>query len=147
MKHVVIFATLLVMVSGCTKGNNPVSNTATSGTLQYSLTSSKETYTTHDTLNVTLTARNVGSTTDTVGIGSALLCTWSLKNTSGKVMFSGANRGNMVSFVPIAPGQSKVIDAWIYALVDSSGNPLPAGSYTFNVDYIENLLSLNLTVQ
>ncbi len=147
MRHIIIFTTLLVAVSGCSKSNNPVSTTTISGTLQYSLTSSKESYTIHDTLNVTLTARNVGSTTDTVAIGSAVLCTWSLENSSRKVMFSGANNGSLVGFIPIAPGKSEVVDEWIYTLVDSSGNALPAGFYTFYVNYGQNLLSLKLTVQ
>lgn len=146
MKHVLILMTLILMVAGCTSTKNPVS--VASGTLQYILTTAKQAYTADDTLFFTLTVRNVGSTTDTVAIGDAMLCTWSLKNTSGAVMYSGQGpTGNLIGRLPVAPGESKVIDGWTHGLADSSGSPLPAGSYTFAVDYASHLASVGLSVQ
>ncbi len=146
MKHLLILMTLMLMVAGCTGTKNPVS--AGSGTLQYILTTAKPTYTPGDTLNFTLTVHNVGSTTDTVAIGDAILCIWSLKNATGAVMYSGqAPTGNMIGLLPVAPSDSKVIDAWTHSLTDSSGSPLPTGSYTFAVDYGSYLASVGLSVQ
>ena len=146
MKHILILMTLMLMVASCTTTKNPVS--ASSGTLQYILTTAKPTYAPGDTLNFKLTVHNVGSTIDTVAIGDAILCTWSLKNTSGAVMYSAQSpTGNMIGLLPVAPGESKVIDAWTHSLTDSSGSPLPPGSYTFAVDYASHLASVGLSVQ
>ena len=146
MKHLLILMTLMLMVAGCTGTKNPVS--AGSDTLQYTLTTAKQTYNAGDTLHFTLAVHNVGSTTDTVAIGDAILCTWSLKNATGAVMYSGqAPTGNMIGLLPVAPGESKGIDTWTHSLTDSSGSPLPTGSYTFAVDYGSYLASVGLSVQ
>jgi len=132
------------MVMGCTK--NPVS--ANSGTLKYTLSTAKKTYTVGDTLHFTLSVRNTGFTTDTVATGDAILCTWSLKNASGGVMYSGEDpTGNMVALTPLAPGKSKIIQDWTHALTDSTGSPLPTGPYTFAVDYARNPASITLNVK
>jgi len=146
VKHALIFMTLMLVAAGCTSTKNPVS--AGSGTLQYILTTAKQTYTAGDTLHFTLSVHNVGSATDSVAIGDAILITWSLKNTSSAVMYSGqAPTGNLIGLVPVAPGDSKVIDAWTHGLTDSSGSPLPTGSYTFAVDYGTHFASADLSVQ
>ena len=144
MKHVLIFMALMFMVVGCTK--NPVS--ANSGTLKYILSTAKKTYTADDTLHFTLTVRNTGFTTDTVATGDAILRKWSLKKASGSVIYSGEGPyGNMIGLSPIAPGESMVIDGWTHSLTDSTGNPLPTGSYTFAVDYSGNLASIALSIK
>jgi hypothetical protein len=150
MKHILLLATVVMIMGGCSNSNNPVastSETVNSGTLQYTLSIPKEIYTTQDTLNVTLIAHNIGSVTDTMRIGSAVLCEWSLNNASGKVMFSGKATGNSFTLAYIPPGESKLVDAWIHALTDSNGNPLTPDSYSFNVNYSGNLFSLHLIVQ
>ena len=146
MKQVIIFIILMVMVAGCTSTNNPAA--ATSDTLQYTLSTAKPTYTVGDTLHFTLTVRNFGSTTDTVAIGDAILCTWSLKSASGAVMYSGrAPMGNLIGLLPVVPGESNVIDRWTHGLNDSTGSPLPAGSYTFSVNYASHPASVGLSVE
>ena len=145
MKQALVFITLMLAVAGCSSTQNPVS--AGSGTLQYTLTTAKQTYTAGDTLHFTLSAHNVGSATDSVAIGDAILVTWSLKNTSGAVMYSGQGpTGGLIGLLPVAPGDTKVIDAWTHGLTDSSGTALPTGSYTFAVDYAGHPASVDLAV-
>ena len=146
MKHALVFMTLMLLAAGCSSTKNPVS--ASSGTLQYVLTTAKQTYTADDTLHFTLTVHNVGCKTDSVAIGDAILVTWSLKNTSGAVMYSGqAPTGGLIGLLPVAPGNSKEIDAWTHTLTDSSGSTLPTGSYTFAADYAGHPASVGLNVQ
>ncbi len=145
MKHALIVTALMFMAAGCST-KNPVS--AGSGTLQYVLTTARRSYIPGDTLHFMLSVQNTGSATDTVAVGDAILVTWSLKNTSGAVMYSGqAPTGGMIGFLPVPPGDSKGIDSWTHALTDSSGNVLPAGSYTFTVDYGSHLAAVALSVQ
>lgn len=40
-----------------------------------------------------------------------------------------------------------LVERFTHALTDSSGNPLPAGHYSFNVDYAGTRLSLDLTIE
>ncbi len=62
-------------------------------------------------------------------------------------MFSFQNTVNEFGFDPISPGQSMLVERFTHALTDSSGNPLPAGHYSFNVDYAGTRLSLDLTIE
>ncbi len=90
---------------------------------------------------------NTSSVTDSLMIGDAFFFTWALKKSSGKVMFSFQNTVNEFGFDPISPGQSMLVERFTHALTDSSGNPLPAGHYSFNVDYAGTRLSLDLTIE
>ena len=135
---------VMFMLIGCNK--NPVS--ANSGTLKYTLSTAKKTYTAADTLHFTLSVRNTGLTTDTVTTGDAIHASWSLKNASGDVMYSGQYPvGNMIIQVPVAPGESKVIDWWTHSLTNSAGSPLRTGSYTFAVDFSGHPASIGLNVK
>jgi hypothetical protein len=146
MKDILIFMTLMLMVAGCSSTKNPVS--ASSDMLQYTLSTAKETYIAHDTLHFALTVHNAGSSTDTVAIGDAILCTWSLRNASGAMMYSGENlTGNLIGLLPVASGESKVIDTWTHSLTDSVGRSLPTGSYRFAVDYGNHVAFVGLSVQ
>ena len=150
MKEVIFFATLLTMIGGCATTNNPISarsNTASSGTVQYILNVPKESYTSPGTLDATLSAHNVGNTNDNVAVGSAVNAIWTLKNSSGEVICSGQNDGNLMAVVSLRPGESKVINVWFVPLTDGSSEPLPAGLYTLNVDFSRKTLSLHVSIQ
>ena len=146
MKLVLLLGMLLVAVDGCSNTSNPA--TTSFGTLQYTLSTAHAAYTIEDTLDFSLVVRNVGSVADTVLMGDAILSTWSLKNTSGKLMLSGEDAtGNMVALIPIAPGQSKLVREWIHGVTDSSGGFLSPGSYMFEVDYADHLVSIGISVR
>ena len=139
-----ILMVAMFIIVGCNK--NPVS--ANSGTLKYTLSTAKKTYTADDTLHFTLSVRNIGFTTDTVITGDAIQASWSLKNASGNVMYSGHDPvGFMMMQILVAPGESKVIDRWTHSVTNSTGSPLRTGSYTFAVDFSGHPASIGLNVK
>lgn len=130
MKDALATTELPIMNGGCTRNANSflsISGTAPWGTLQYSSMPPKGPYAPHCRLAVNLGVRNVGS---------AVLCTWSLRDPYRNSLFSGANTG-----------KSRLTATWIHALTDASRKPLPTRPYTSNMDYARRLLVLDITIR
>ncbi len=130
MRCLFLFASALVVLSGCSQSENPVtSDTVQSGTLQFTLAIPKATLGVHDTLQATVVAKNVGTTADTIADGVSLF-SWTLQNESGEtIMFGGGGNWVIIS-LPIQPGQSQTIYQVKQVIADTSGKAVVPGPYT-----------------
>jgi hypothetical protein len=150
MRRIFIFAILVLALGGCSKSNPvaPESENLQSGTLQYTLTTSKTTYASNDTLKATLIVHNTGTTTDTITVGDGTF-QWFLQNAKGQTIMSGGLiSDNVIALVPIKPGESKEIDTINKIILDSSGKTLSLGIYTLKATLHPSIsFSLNLMIE
>ncbi len=163
MRNAVFFLLAMLLYSGCKFVKNPVeadSNQTLSVTnavdsVQYTFSIPKSTFGKYDTLSAALTAYNLSSTTDTLATGyGPSFYTWTLANdsTGNIIMFGPKGADNVISLVPIAPGQSRIIYGISEAIADTSGNAVLPGKYTlrWNLNSQTTTLlwfKLNLNIQ
>ncbi len=92
MKQIAIFATLLIMISGCSSTSNPVSpitDTIQSHNLQFTFSIPRPSYGIHDTLVATMKAYNPGDTTVIVYVPVCWSIAWyAIQDSSGTTRFS-----------------------------------------------------------
>jgi len=159
MRYLIFIISVFVILNGCKNNSNSVALTsgqtvvitrAVKDSIQYTFATSKAIFGVHDTLNATVIAFNQSVRVDTVLVGlGPRWFGWSLVNESGKsVMASSVISDNSIIIEPLNPHQSIEIYGIHQVIADSSGAPLPAGSYTLQAFlYSQFLFLLKLTLQ
>lgn len=138
---------LLALIDGCGKGGNPLSSSDTvqSGTLQYTFTSSKTTYSPGDTLSATVSVHNTGSTQEVITVGDGLF-QWELINPGGDTVMSGGVSATSEELVPADSGKTVKLYTIDRVLEAAPGKTLQVGSYSLKAEVHPMSFILRLSI-
>jgi|GEM_PF-3937626 len=145
MRHIFILAILSIIISGCGQKGNPVSTSDTikSGTLEFTFSTSKSLFGTHDTLKATVSVYNEGKTDVSIPVGDGIF-QWNLQDSKEQTIMFGGGHNNVVESLSINPGQTKEIYIINRIIADTSGETVNPGSYTLNASLHPPSLSFSL---
>ncbi len=137
------------MIVGCSKSGNPVglSDTQSSGTLQYTFSTANATYKSGDMLTANVTVVNKDSAAVAEIFVNSGDFHWELYSSSGDsvmggglVSLDGTVYGTTNTYY-LSPGQGKQIYYINQQLISASGQPVPSGLYQLTAwVFTENLL-------
>ncbi len=147
-KYLFFIILILFLINGCSSKSNPISfNTGTqqSGSLQYTLTTSKSSYSLNDTLKAAVTVHNTGTETDTIVVGSSLF-TWSLQSNNGQTIMTRGGYNWVVMLQPVEPGQTLKIYSINQVIRNESGKSFTAGKYFLDATMHQVSLSISLVI-
>ena len=113
------------------------------GNLQYTLSIPKSVFGIHDTLRASMNALNISTMPETLYVNYGNI-DWTLKNGSGRTIMSGPKvKSDYLIMEILKPNQSGLVGLISAPILDSSGNPVQAGSYLLS----SGSLSLELFIQ
>jgi hypothetical protein len=148
MRYIFFFAILILIISGCDDNPaSPNSDTIHSGSLQYTFSTPKTTYTVSDILKANVTVLNTGSVPDTIAVGDGIF-QWSLQDQNGQTIIIGGGHNDVIAITIIKPGELKKIYSINQLIADSSGKNVSPGSYILKAKlYTSMSFSLNLMIK
>ncbi len=139
---------ILPVFAGCGKNSNPVSDSDSvgSGTLHYTLFSSKTIYDPGDTLQAEVTVQNSGSATETITVGDGLFH-WALLNPIGDTVMAGGVSSTFEELIPADSGKTETLYSIDRVLVASPGHTLTAGVYSLKAEVNPMSFELRLSIR
>ncbi|HVN48680.1 MAG TPA: hypothetical protein VMU30_07650 [Bacteroidota bacterium] len=146
MRKIFVTSCIILLLGGCRDKSNPMgpnteeSVSNSSNNTLYTFSVSKSILGIFDTLDMTVSATNLGNTPDSI-IVSDYEYTWSLTNISGQTVASGPTViSNLISTVVLSSHQTQVLYHLGFTMADIFRSPIPTGMYSLHWNMRSGLL-------